>query len=241
MCLALRSPLKEYLWCINLSEKDVHHLFPEENFWTVVFKAWCNFNYSVSDSCVNVRNQILWMNSNIRLNKKPFIFPNYVNANIWKIKDILSEDNGEFMTYEELKMKFTVCTSWLEYETLKNSIPLRWRHTFQMYANRQQTETDQKYEYKYELLKNTSKVSSVVYRSMVNNSCALYDSYNQWLRTLEETFQLSFDDYERLFININRITNSTKLRDFQFRLLHHKVPTNYELYLWKIRNDKQLL
>ena len=33
-----------------------------------------------------------------------------------------------------------------------------------------------------------------------------------------------------------KVTISTKLRDFQYRLLHKKIPTNKELCWWKIKS-----
>ena len=39
------------------------------------------------------------------------------------------------------------------------------------------------------------------------------------------------------FKAIYLVTNCTKLRDFQFRMLHGKIPTNKELYKWKIKSS----
>ena len=38
---------------------------------------------------------------------------------------------------------------------------------------------------------------------------------------------------------VQQVTNCTKLRDFQYRLLHKKVPTNKELCKWKILTRSQ--
>ena len=70
---------------------------------------------------------------------------------------------------------------------------------------------------------------------MVNNSCALYSSLNGLNRVIDLTSDI--EEYERWFADIPRITISTKLRDFQYRLLHKKLPSNKGLYVWKIKSS----
>ena len=38
---------------------------------------------------------------------------------------------------------------------------------------------------------------------------------------------------------IKKVTISAKLRDFQFRLSHKRIPTNKELARWKIKTSDQ--
>ena len=47
-------------------------------------------------------------------------------------------------------------------------------------------------------------------------------------------FNVTLEDFLRCFDNLYKITNVTKLRDFQYRLLHKRIPTNKELKKWGI-------
>ena len=45
--------------------------------------------------------------------------------------------------------------------------------------------------------------------------------------------------FTNCFMKLYKITNSTKLRDFQYRLLHKKIPSNRELHKWGVKkNDR---
>ena len=86
------------------------------------------------------------------------------------------------------------------------------------------------------LLRTKESRTKVIYAKLTNNNLTVVDPYNKWCILFDQ--QVSLDMYERSFVNLYKITNVTKLRDFQFRLLHKKIPTNKELCWWKIkRND----
>ena len=69
------------------------------------------------------------------------------------------------------------------------------------------------------------------------NPCAFFDSYNNWNKLFET--ELSVARFEKAYVNISKITISTKLRDFQFRLLHKPIPLNRELHRWKIKTSSK--
>ena len=71
------------------------------------------------------------------------------------------------------------------------------------------------------------------------NPCAFFDSYNNWNKLFET--ELSVVRFEKAYVNISKITISTKLRDFQFRLLHKCIPSNRELHRWKIKTSSKWL
>ena len=53
------------------------------------------------------------------------------------------------------------------------------------------------------------------------------------MERLMQTTGCSSDEYLNAFLYINQVTNVTKLRDFQYRLLHNAIFTNDRLYYWK--------
>ena len=66
------------------------------------------------------------------------------------------------------------------------------------------------------------------------NPCQLMPVFDKWQSIF---VNLSYDQFERKFTMLYKITNCSKLRDFQFRLLHKKLPSNKELYRWKLKNS----
>ena len=66
---------------------------------------------------------------------------------------------------------------------------------------------------------------------------ASVDAYNRWCKIF--TNKVSLDIFTNCFMKLYKITNSTKLRDFQYRLLHKKIPSNLELHKWGVKkNDR---
>ena len=71
---------------------------------------------------------------------------------------------------------------------------------------------------------------------LVDRPCIFMDAYNAWQRYIDEI--MTVDVFERAFTDMKKLTISTKLRDFQYRLLHKRLPTNHELYRWKLKNTE---
>ena len=68
------------------------------------------------------------------------------------------------------------------------------------------------------------------------------DSYNSWNRACDiDQTQFSIKIFEQSFQNMYKITNVVKLRDFQYRLLHKRVPSKKELFRWKIKKSYQCI
>ena len=62
-------------------------------------------------------------------------------------------------------------------------------------------------------------------------------SYNNWSKVSH--FDVTVKIFVKSFKNVNMLTINTKLRDFQYRLLHKRVPTNRELARWNIKNSSR--
>ena len=70
----------------------------------------------------NLESQLLWNNPQVILNKKTIIWKHWIRKNIWRLGDI-TDDNGEFINLTVLKKNYNLKTNFLEYLSLKKSIP----------------------------------------------------------------------------------------------------------------------
>ena len=98
------------------------------------------------------------------------------------------------------------------------------------------------YNHPYSILLNVKDSRSrIVYRALIGNPLASVDSFNSWQKaypSLDENDNFTMDAFIRCFVNLYKITNVVKLRDFQYRLLHKRVPSNKELQRWGIKSSK---
>ena len=91
------------------------------------------------------------------------------------------------------------------------------------------------YQDSYDKLKSLPGVSKTVYSLYIHT---LYSSESYLVKWQEKLYtNILLDQYTVLFRNIYQFTISTKLRDFQYRLLLYKLVTNRHLKNWKIRTD----
>ena len=71
---------------------------------------------------------------------------------------------------------------------------------------------------------------------MILNHCEYMDGYNAWNKVFAS---LTTQEYKQAFLGNFKITNSTKLRDFQYRLLWKRIPSNKELHRWNIKKHPE--
>ena len=77
-----------------------------------------------------------------------------------------------------------------------------------------------------------SGVANVLGRGKMRNADFPHKAKEKWATDLNAT--LPQDTFSCYFQNIHKCTISTKLRDFQYRLLNQAVITNTHLFKWKI-------
>ena len=83
--------------------------------------------------------------------------------------------------------------------------------------------------------KNRRGATKLIYWELTNSKKRLDDKYRgKW----EEILQCEINDkaWEGCYNNISKLTLSTKLRSFQYRLVNLALITNIDLYKWKIKN-----
>ena len=72
----------------------------------------------------NYGNEIIWNNSNIRVENKTIIFKNWRQSGIKYVKDMFDNDRQNFYTFAALKEKFDLPSSdFLKYLSIFNSLP----------------------------------------------------------------------------------------------------------------------
>ena len=88
------------------------------------------------------------------------------------------------------------------------------------------------------LIQCKQKVTKLIYDKMVEETDAFPTKADQKHKS-ELDIELSKEDFLNLFLNTLSSTASTKLRDTQFRILHHTLITNEMLFKWGILNDNR--
>ena len=182
---------------------------------------------------INLRKECLWLNNKITYNKKVLFWKDWHECGINIIHDIMKTD-GNFLTLNELQIKYEIKCSFLKYNRLKDVIPKEWRKVIktQRIANSDLSFSDPIF------LKINKNLKSL---SLITNK----DIY--WIHVREkqiapiikeklgQMLDIEESDWENIFL-ISKTVRNTKLRAFQYKVLFNLIPCN--LYLKRIkRND----
>ena len=116
----LSSKLRNLIWKCNLDVKTIKRMYRDENFWVKILLAWSKINYRPPKCTQSIKDQIIWMNSEILVEGKPIVWDHWIEKDIILIEDLYN-NNKELRTPENLGV------SWLELMQLCNAIPKVWK------------------------------------------------------------------------------------------------------------------
>ena len=225
----------KHIFECNLSPQDHTKICTGSNFWTQLFHHWCKVNFNDHpETCVDIMNQPIWYNSLLRKNNRPIPPPSRnITSEIFKIADYFQVSENRLLSYEELKTLFpNTKLTWLDHQGIIKAIPKNWLDTVKL-----GTETTEIYEPWIEKVLAVPKIASFLYKCMNRDEQIPMKYLIRWAEKYD--LEIGFEDYAKSFTNIRVTTDSVKLRDFQYRLLLDKVPTNSDLFNWKLKDDNK--
>ncbi len=212
----------------NLSEKDIvtQEAMPRNKFWQDVVKSWIKLNHSSPKTKQDVIAQPICYNSFIKINNNVIVNLAWYNKGIKQIKDIVNS-NGNLLSLLELKEKYDLNINFLEYLSVISSIPKTWKT---MMKNVDNTNGDRNN--LVESIVRSAETSKFVYgklsRSFAQFPTVLAEKWSNYLEN--DNIDNSF--IENSFAKLYASTISTKIRNFQFKMIHRLTATNSKLCKW---------
>ena len=217
----------EELWNCNLNEKDILLLLPKQTFWRAVLIAWSHYNHEDPVTYQQVTTKFVWYNTFIRKRGTPYIQKKLYELGLRFVSDLLDQ-YGNMMSVQGLCEKYGD-EHWIDLYGLTSSLPQSWM----IILNNIRAEDTESFIGNYDKLKLVQKPTKYIYRKLTSEPDVVRASYWNWMKV--DDFDTTYAVYMRNFISLSILTMNTKLRDFQYRLLHKRLPTNRELYRWKIK------
>ena len=216
----------------NLEYKDIEYAFskPIPLFWQNVIQSWCNYNFKPIDTTNDPTSDIIWFNSNIRIDNRVIFNKEMFTKGIIYLKDF-THSNGDIYSHEEFKMHYSVNINFLTYYSIIHAIPTRYKEALKVQNDRAGIQQSN-----IENIKKVDKISKYVYNTLITKNTSFpekaFDFHN---RTLN--INISKDTYISSFELLYSSTSNTKLLDFQYRVLHNILITNIQLKQWHIKED----
>ena len=199
-----------YIWEASLKEKDINKMF-RPHFWRDVLVAWNNYKYTFPVNATQVKNQVIWLNSAIKVEDNVIINIKAIESRLKYVRQILNED-GNFKSYSELDDQHKRVINFIDYYSICELIPYTWKRILRIF-----THEGKAHNRMLATICDQEGVTSVIYQGLVENICVVIPRLDQWKVILDKG--ITIQEFHQLCSNIHAITNSAKLRSFQYKIM----------------------
>lgn len=187
------------------------------------------------------QNIILFNNKEILVDSKTFFIREWFKKGILSIQDLL-HNTGQPMTYQEFTNKYSCKTNFLQYYQVISAIP---KH---LLAKAKSTKPINKELYSDNNLSLQLNESITLYLNKIKTSdfytllCTkIHTTGHSGPQRWSKDLSLDEDKWEKIFTSLKTVCRETKLKEFQYKLIHRIVVTKKELYRYGIKEDDECI
>ena len=225
-------------WYCNLKPHEASpHVNTTSKFWHQVIEAWFEMSFKSVNEIEDrdlILNQIIWYNSLIRVDNKIMVNNVLINGGLIYISDLVNMQLGAFKSFDEIKINFPTITWFLHCQIVK-AIPAAWKNVLI------HTDAENEINYPenlYDQLAKMEKPIGFIYNMLIDRNDSIVCIYNKIASKIGLNRDTDLTIYLKAFNSINKVTNITKYRDFQYRLLVNAIHCNNRLYHWRLTDSK---
>ena len=188
---------------------------------------WCEFNGKFPRQ-EKLENQVLWFNSKIRIGAKPIWYSEWYEKGIYRIGSL--KKGKEFLTHSEFQEKYHITTPFTKFYGVISAVKK---------VEISKNECDNESQNNFNFYKSMAKPAKLIYSKIKSDETALQNTYNKFLKSWGiEQKECNYERFINTVTKINKITISSKLRSFQYRLISTAILTNIRLYHMGIKDSK---
>lgn len=195
------------------------------------FQSNSVFNFQNLD----VRNEDIWFNSNVKDHKGNIIFfKKWYDAGILKISDIVKDQ--ELMSLKEIEFLLhkKYASLFNEYHIVINAIPKVWRNRLIKQPINLTYSEDKSLMNTVLKSKDTKKKSKFFYTMILEQSITQPKVEDNWEIFLNTPRKI---DWKGIWTFNLQAIKENKIAEFNFKFLHNLIPHRYNLYKWKLSNS----
>ena len=170
---------------------------------------------------------ILFNNKEVLIEGKPLFLRDWFNKGILSIQDLL-DDAGNILSYQEFNNKCSCKSNFLQYYQVISAIPKdllnKAKHSDPIRKELYSTEnfTIQLND-STQLVLNKAKTSDFYKLLNVKTHTAEHTGPRRWNENL--SMHMNEDSWKKAFTSLKNLCKETKLREFQFKLIHRIIVT----------------
>ena len=184
---------------------------------------------------------MLFNNKDILVDGKPIFLSEWFRKGILSINELLNE-TGNVLTFQEFRDKYSCESNFLQYYQVVSAIPKRLWSLARCSdtINRSfSTQNDNIFSLNESTQINLCKAKSKDFYNLFNVKIHTEDHTGP--KRWSEKLSLNKDVWTRIFKSLKNICKDTKLKEFQFKLIHRTIVTKKELFRFGIKTDDECL
>ena len=184
---------------------------------------------------------VLFNNKEILVGRRPVFIKEWFDSNILSIRDLLNS-NGQLLSFQEFNNKYDCNTNFLQFYQVTSAIPkyliIKARNTEPL-----ENELYTRNNFLFQLDDSTQlQLDNAKTRDF-------YVLLNRKIHTVRQTGPMNWNSktnlnenaWKKIFTSLKSICKETKLKEFQFKLIHRIVVTKKELHRCGIKTDDECL
>lgn len=193
------------------------------NFIRDVCSAWAIYNYVVCKE--NFGNEIIWNNSNIKINNNTIFHRQLYVKGVMYLGDLL-DDGNTFLAYNQFMLKYDLQNfPFTSYFGIISAVPVHWKRSMGYTQNIKNNFVEN--------ICNTPFLSRVIYKHTVNKITLPPTSVGKW----DKQFSTLGDRWTIIFQTPFKSVSESKIQYFQYRFLNRILATNKYLHTINIKDS----
>ena len=216
----------------NLNKKDtienlgIKNCFIKE---TLLIWAEVNFDEHIMSEKQFVE-QILWHNSLVRIDNCPIFYREWFDKGVTKVKHLKDASNN-FLSFAEMQRKYSLNICPLKYYGLLSTLKSLRNTCKNNYIN------NCDYESFAAKLAKCQSANKLVYTKLISTKCT-HPTHNhqKWQKDCHQN-AVDSSDWRDAYQLASKYTKSTRILEFQYKVLHRRIATNDFLTKIGVRDD----
>jgi len=219
--------LPDDYYCLGANFKTLQIQNP---FWKCVFQAWADFNSNFNASTVeDVFNQPLWHNNKLNIE----YIPAWHKKGLLYLGDLF-DIHGKLYTWCEVKNKYQIKGTFLDYNRLIINIPKEWLRLTQGNITNLRPRATPAILNICNNIKGCRKYYDIL---ATTKSCKSIKSQHKWNTELDVEPESTVTIWKYAYKIAMKASDDTNLRYFQYRILHRILTTNRYLKIIGLKNS----
>ena len=182
---------------------------------------------------------VFYNNKEIQVDQKTVYLRKWMEKGIVSVKDLLKED-GSYLSFREFKGKFSCNTNFIQYYQIISAIPNRLRlkaGQIESVNIKFFTSNDHFFHFNRNFVLNLDKAKSRdFYKLFIDKT---RNGGQTGPKRWSEILSLNGEHWAKIFKTTRKLRKKTKLKEFQFKLIHRIVVTKRELFKYGIKTDDE--